>query len=127
MFFFFFFFVFLFFIFFFFFFFFSSRRRHTRFDCDWSSGRVLFRSALGARIRQSGYAEFGEVVGVVRDIRHEGLDRPVRGTLYFVLPQAPRTWYLVRAMTLVTRSEERRVGKEGRCRWWADEEEKKCG
>src|SRR2546427_1255188 len=27
-----------------FFFFFSSRRRHTRFDCDWSSG-VLFRSA----------------------------------------------------------------------------------
>src|SRR5256886_11178845 len=25
-------------------FFFSSRRRHTRFDCDWSSERVLFRS-----------------------------------------------------------------------------------
>src|SRR3972149_7098594 len=24
--------------------FFSSRRRHTRFDCDWSSDRVLFRS-----------------------------------------------------------------------------------
>src|SRR3990167_10892801 len=24
--------------------FFSSRRRHTRFDCDWSSRRVLFRS-----------------------------------------------------------------------------------
>src|SRR5256886_13415758 len=23
-------------------FFFSSRRRHTRFDCDWSSDRVLF-------------------------------------------------------------------------------------
>src|SRR5688572_7132128 len=30
--------------FFFFFFFFSSRRRHTRFDCDWSFRRVLFRS-----------------------------------------------------------------------------------
>src|SRR2546430_1296560 len=28
------------------FFFFSSRRRHTRFDCDWSSG-VLFRSSVG--------------------------------------------------------------------------------
>src|SRR2546430_7440462 len=27
-----------------FFFFFSSRRRHTRFDCDWSSDVVLFRS-----------------------------------------------------------------------------------
>src|SRR6476661_7741384 len=26
------------------FFFFSSRRRHTRFKCDWSSRRVLFRS-----------------------------------------------------------------------------------
>src|SRR5689334_24471712 len=25
-------------------FFFSSRRRHTRWNCDWSSGRVLFRS-----------------------------------------------------------------------------------
>src|SRR2546427_8090080 len=30
------------------FFFFSSRRRHTRFDCDWSSG-VLFRSVGGSR------------------------------------------------------------------------------
>src|SRR5688572_31429836 len=29
---------------FYFFFFFSSRRRHTRFDCDWSFRRVLFRS-----------------------------------------------------------------------------------
>src|SRR2546430_16282662 len=29
---------------FFLFFFFSSRRRHTRFDCDWSSDVVLFRS-----------------------------------------------------------------------------------
>src|SRR2546427_9493906 len=29
-------------------FFFSSRRRHTRFDCDWSFRRVLFRSSLGA-------------------------------------------------------------------------------
>src|SRR5260370_4100948 len=29
-------------------FFFSSRRRHTRFKCDWSSGRVLFRSEIRA-------------------------------------------------------------------------------
>src|SRR5205085_4427098 len=29
------------------FFFFSSRRRHTRFDCDWSSDVVLFRSING--------------------------------------------------------------------------------
>src|SRR3989475_2294676 len=36
------------FIFVFFFFFFSSRRRHTRFDCDWSSDVVLFRSLEGA-------------------------------------------------------------------------------
>src|SRR5689334_23653280 len=33
------------FFFFFFFFFFSSRRRHTRWNCDWSSG-VLFRSEV---------------------------------------------------------------------------------
>jgi predicted permease len=65
------------------------------------------RSALGMRIRQSGYEpalEWGEVVGVVEDIRHEGLDRPVRGTLYFVFPQSVRTWYLARAMTLVVRT-----------------------
>jgi predicted permease len=65
------------------------------------------RSAIGGRIRQSGYQpalEWGEVVGVVEDIRHEGLDQPVRGTLYFVFPQSVRTWYLARAMTLVVRT-----------------------
>src|SRR2546427_5614346 len=32
------------------FFFFSSRRRHTRFDCDWSSRRVLFRSGRAGEL-----------------------------------------------------------------------------
>src|SRR2546427_892552 len=39
------------------FFFFSSRRRHTRFDCDWSSDGVLFRSQLlppGSGVNNSG-------------------------------------------------------------------------
>jgi putative ABC transport system permease protein len=65
------------------------------------------RGALSGRIRQSGYQpalEWAEVVGVVEDVRQEGLDRPTRGTLYFVLPQGVRTWYPVRAMTLAVRT-----------------------
>jgi putative ABC transport system permease protein len=62
------------------------------------------RSALGGRIRQSGLPDWAEVVGVVRDIRHDGLDRPARGTLYFSHPQSERAWYTVRALTLVIRT-----------------------
>ena len=57
------------------------------------------RSALGGRIRPAGFdpaLDFTEVVGVVKDIRHESLARPARGTLYFVHAQSPRTWYLDR-------------------------------
>src|SRR3712207_7737015 len=36
-----------------FFFFFSSRRRHTRYWRDWSSDRVLFRSAGGLRVAEA--------------------------------------------------------------------------
>jgi putative ABC transport system permease protein len=61
-------------------------------------------SPLGKRIRQSGFPEWPEVVGVVSDVHHEGLDRPVRGTLYFVHAQGPRTWFPVAAMTLTVRA-----------------------
>src|SRR5688572_28349279 len=39
-----------------FFFFFSSRRRHTRFDCDWSSRRVLFRSSVSGGVVQGSWS-----------------------------------------------------------------------
>jgi predicted permease len=63
------------------------------------------RSALGGRIRQTGYQDWAEVVGVVKDVRHEGLDRPVRGTLYFVHAQSARAWSPLRLMTLVVRTD----------------------
>src|SRR5438034_4446852 len=84
-----------------FFFFFSSRRRHTRSLCDWSSDVC---SSDLAPILLDGYWEFQLAlvatwvlagVGLVRAMGRSG--PPVR------------RW---------SRSEERRVGKECRSRWW---------
>src|SRR5437763_17183274 len=82
-------------------FFFSSRRRHTRYIGDWSSD--VCSSDLPPRSRRCGPvegrnrgdAERGEVLAVHRADRSGGGGR-----------QLP-----------VHRSEERRVGKEGRARW----------
>src|SRR2546427_11966884 len=74
---------------FFFFFFFSSRRRHTRFDCDWSSDVCSSDLAVPpARI-------------------HAAARRPGVGDR-----SGGRAWPGGQH-----RSEERRVGKEGRSRW----------
>jgi predicted permease len=43
-------------------------------------------SALGKRVTFSGTPEWREVIGIVRDVRHWGLDQPVNPELY--LPQA---------------------------------------
>src|SRR5690606_39388800 len=101
------------------FFFFSSRRRHTRFSRDWSSdvcssdltangaltlhiARALKRIGLnwGADIGLLGFdeLEWAELAGV--------------GITTLKQP----TWQ----MGYAARSEERRVGKEGRCRGAAD-------
>src|SRR5205085_9197374 len=88
-------------------FFFSSRRRHTRFDCDWSSdvcssdlierslaageNAVLACSALKRKYR--------DVLRVNSDVKFVFL----RGEYALIEKQ---------------RSEERRVGKECRSRWW---------
>lgn len=58
---------------------------------------------LGARIRQPGN-EWARIVGVVEDVRHQGLSREPRGELYFLHAHSPRVWYPVRAMTLVLRT-----------------------
>src|SRR5207237_5501354 len=80
------------------FFFFSSRRRHTRFKCDWSSdvcSSDLSRSRAVAREQQRGC-----------------------GCATFL----PRSF---EDGSYVLRSEERRVGKECRCRWlWGDVKKK---
>src|SRR3989475_7608529 len=94
----------------FFFFFFSSRRRHTRFDCDWSSdvcssdlvsGRDARPDTGAARRPQPGHLGGGgaELAMARRTGGHGGMGR--RDMAH---PGQPR-------------SEERRVGKEGRSRW----------
>src|SRR5437764_7309622 len=101
--------------FFFFFFFFSSRRRHTRYIGDWSSD--VCSSDLGAR----GCDSPEELVWRRRWYgRHAGV-----GLRQEVLNDD----FLDMAVTLVKvadgRSEERRVGKECRSRWAADQEKRK--
>src|SRR5688572_31936202 len=94
------------------FFFFSSRRRHTRFDCDWSSD--VCSSDLPETLKR--LRELGEQLdggkAVNRHRRHHQ-DRPLAGTRLI------REWQGVEHCATVRddRSEERRVGKEGRSRW----------
>src|SRR2546430_16751385 len=72
--------------------FFSSRRRHTRFDCDWSSDVCS------------------------SDLLHDG-----REPLRRLRDAGGRGHYAGRArISGQCRSEERRVGKEGRSWGWAD-------
>src|SRR5688572_1200489 len=71
--------------------FFSSRRRHTIFDCDWSSD-VCSSDLVGL---------LGAAIVVQR-----------------LLAQDPGK--VMRLIGFVARSEERRVGKECRSRWWSD-------
>src|SRR2546427_9556816 len=89
-------------------FFFSSRRRHTRFDCDWSSdvcSSDLFESEVERLIVEG--------------------DHPAKRPLGILFDLIAMPWTLVQhgenddfaIHMLLTRSEERRVGKECRSRW----------
>src|SRR5690348_17863980 len=98
----------------FFFFFFSSRRRHTRWTGDWSSD-VCSSDLLAGVLRSASPVEQARTVcaartlaipaEVIRDIfRHDpGFALAATGEL------------------ADSRSEERRVGKECRSRWWPDD------
>src|SRR2546430_10621365 len=92
----------------FFFFFFSSRRRHTRFDCDWSSD--VCSSDLGNR--QS--AQVLLVAIIVLGFQLEGIPRVVIG---HGNGSASADSGLSGFDRKVIRSEERRVGEEGRSPW----------
>src|SRR5260370_24932387 len=94
-----------------FFFFFSSRRRHTRFKCDWSSD-----------VCSSDLEALCQARAANPDVLTLDLTMPGGGGLKILegLRQAcPQTRVLVLTMheDPSYRSEERRVGKEGRSRW----------
>src|SRR5207237_1936832 len=93
-------------------FFFSSRRRHTRFKCDWSSD--VCSSDLPSRTRSSPLLE-------VRDLRTSFFVRSGELRVLDGIDLAIRPGEVLGLVGETgsgkSRSEERRVGKEGRCRW----------
>src|SRR5690606_40004711 len=80
-------------------FFFSSRRRHTRFSRDWSS------DVCSSDLRPGIHADTDRNITVAGGVNHR-LNPVLAANITRVNPQA--------------RSEERRVGKECRSRWWPD-------
>src|SRR5439155_16333813 len=106
-------------------FFFSSRRRHTRWPRDWSSdvcssdlGPAHLERSLedhsSRRFVTSLLATLAETPHDVSRIDDGVVDHGGEGD------QQPRDDHQIDR-----RSEERRVGKECRCRWWAYIEKKK--
>src|SRR5205085_7257398 len=93
-------------------FFFSSRRRHTRFDCDWSSdvcssdlGTTSPSGTKAAWMAKYGYSPSSPYWVDVKDLT------PPDAIAKAVWAQCQHS-----TPTAIARSEERRVGKEGRPR-----------
>src|SRR5690242_21464528 len=106
-------------------FFFSSRRRHTRLTCDWSSDvcssdLIRLLSSLDAQYRiwkvfaGALFTDAGMVTNEWTTVNTDDI-RPSVGTGLRVL-----TPFGIGALEYA-RSEERRVGKECRYRWWREE------
>src|SRR5689334_24842026 len=101
-----------------FFFFFSSRRRHTRWNCDWSSD--VCSSDL--------VEDVPDHSGLVGDAAFDAVrSGPLEDDLVLrrVLLTVRRLDDLRRHAGVDSRSEERRVGKEGRSRLWPYTDTKK--
>src|SRR5690348_18338338 len=88
-------------------FFFSSRRRHTRWTGDWSS------DVCSSDLLEKWPGVNGNLIAEV--------EKRTRGSGAEVIKKKGGAGFAVG----VSRSEERRVGKECRCRWVADDEKKK--
>src|SRR5690606_39328067 len=92
-------------------FFFSSRRRHTRFSRDWSSDVCSSDLADADRLSDPEGAELlrwfeGGMLTLLGHLTHARSGK-----------QAQRLGICRKSARELVRSEERRVGKEGRCRW----------
>src|SRR5690606_40898107 len=99
--------------------FFSSRRRHTRFSRDWSSD-VCSSDLLTKPVDPD---ELRGLIALALEERsrcspRSGEDPP--GQLEFggMISRCPSMHAVFEKIELAARSEERRVGKEGRSRWW---------
>src|SRR5438046_9381117 len=93
------------------FFFFSSRRRHTRLVSDWSSD-VCSSDLVLATERWTQAGELGFYCDGQPAFHCLGLPLGDRDSQYDLWRPNP---------IVDARSEERRVGKECRCRWWASD------
>src|SRR5438270_7555963 len=109
------------------FFFFSSRRRHTRFDCDWSS------DVCSSDLETFIVAGDRFAIGSSREMSPAGLKGVADEAgveIVIVCGAAMGDIFRRNALNLglhvvqsrEARSEERRVGKECRCRRWPDHE-----
>src|SRR2546430_11958403 len=94
--------------------FFSSRRRHTRFDCDWSSDVCSSDLETLRRLVEMG----GDFVQRRKFVLDAAAGMAVDAVLE-ILKAAADTSQRTISHSLV-RSEERRVGEEGRSRWAPD-------
>src|SRR2546430_6696772 len=89
-------------------FFFSSRRRHTRFDCDWSSdvcsSDLTTMTVVSFMVKTEGLGMSLDAAGHIQ--------RAKAGTELLAA-----LYWIILYFSAMTRSEERRVGKECRSRW----------
>src|SRR5690606_40106296 len=101
-------------------FFFSSRRRHTRFSRDWSSdvcsSDLSQNSDGGWGIRKGATSDIDSTGPALLVVGGEGYAGKAIGFLR--KNQAASGGF---SSGFGSRSEERRVGKECRARWWAEQ------
>src|SRR5690606_40252857 len=106
---------------------FSSRRRHTRFSRDWSSdvcSSDLLGRSLASELKFRGY----HLDLAVRDVARADALKIPRDRIHQWDPDNADSLGAIFSepdIVISARSEERRVGKECRSRWWPDHEEKK--
>src|SRR2546430_13406437 len=100
-------------------FFFSSRRRHPRFDCEWSSDVCSSDLISGALIKRGWSVNLGRKTALLAAALAivPTMFAPAAGTMWaavsiVAVAAAAHQWWSANL-----RSEERRVGKEGRSRW----------
>src|SRR5260370_38488868 len=96
-------------------FFFSSRRRHTKFKCDWSSD-VCSSDLDGKKIAGGPGTAGHDTISILLKAANA---ESAKINWVAVQPQ------LFGPMLKRGRSEEGRVGEEGRSRWWPDHLKKK--